>query len=394
MKHFKIPLIVLCTFLLNACSHEQKQIPKVVTIATNNSNTMSFDEAIKIASNEFLQSSGNSKSRVSAEPKKIKSNEVIIDKTTKDGKTIVDTLFYIFNYEKGFAIITGDKRLPSYLGYSETGTLEKRNLDNTPGGLLIWLDDAKMMVKEFKKNNFKIASTKNGRTTTNILTSSKGPFTNTTWDQGWGYNNLVTTNCTSGGSGGKAFTGCVATSMAQIMKYWGDKTGRPLNYSWGSMPTTFGTNETQKLMRDAGVAANMNYGCSGSSTTLTKAHSALINTFKFTGGNRIAYDNNWANNTISSLFNDYPVILEGCDGGSCHAWVCDGYQQWKNPQGFYDSRRDLWLPTYYTLFRMNWGWGGSHNGWFSQIYWGADTNGNAMPYNFSSSIGGIYNLKI
>ena len=43
---------------------------------------------------------------------------------------------------------------------------------------------------------------------------------------------------------------------------------------------------------------------------------------------------------------------------------------------------------------MNWGWGGSHNGWFSQIYWGADINGNPMPYNFNSLIGGIYNLKI
>lgn len=54
---------------------------------------------------------------------KIKNSEVVVDKTTKDGKTVTDTLFYIFNYDKGFAVIAGDKRLPSYLGYAETGTL-------------------------------------------------------------------------------------------------------------------------------------------------------------------------------------------------------------------------------------------------------------------------------
>ena len=378
---------------MNACisKEDTSLIPE---LTSTNSNTRSLDEANKIASSDFWQILGNSKSRINGESKKIKSNEVIVDKTTKDGKTTIDTLFYIFNYDKGFAVITGDKRLPSYLGYAETGTLEKRNRDNTPGGLLIWIEDAKMMVKEFKKNDFKTPSIKNGRTTTSVFIDGVGPFINTTWDQVSGYNDLVTTNCTSGGSGGKAFTGCVATSMAQIMKYWGDKNGKPLGYSWSSMPPNYGTYETQKLMRDAGVAADMNYGCSGSSTTLTKARNALINTFNFIQGDRVAYDNNWAYNTKVSLYDEHPVILEGCDGGDCHAWVCDGYQNWKYPYGYYNHSRDQWVPIYYTIFSINWGWGGSHNGWFSQYYWGADENGNPMPYNFNSSIGGIYNLKI
>ena len=78
---------------MNACisKEDTSLIPE---LTSTNSNTRSLDEANKIASSDFWQILGNSKSRINGESKKIKSNEVIVDKTTKDGKQLL-TLFSI-----------------------------------------------------------------------------------------------------------------------------------------------------------------------------------------------------------------------------------------------------------------------------------------------------------
>ena len=72
MKHFKISLIIASfILLLNACSSKE-DLSLIPELTSNSSNTRSMDEASKIASSDFSQILGNSKSRINGESNKNK----------------------------------------------------------------------------------------------------------------------------------------------------------------------------------------------------------------------------------------------------------------------------------------------------------------------------------
>jgi hypothetical protein len=205
-----------------------------------------------------------------------------------------------------------------------------------------------------------------------------GPLLQTMWNQNPIYNKY----CPSTG-GVQAPTGCDATAMAQVMKYWNYPISGSTNltdtdndssdgisgtftatvggqyYQWQNMPNSLlpNTNQNQinqvaKLMYDCGVAAKMDYGMTVSSANPDDARKALINTFGYNPSSSLEQRNNYSTNNWllkieSELNSGNPVIYSGYDpvaGG--HTWVCDGY----NSSG---------------LFSMNWGWGGSSNGFYA-----------------------------
>lgn len=182
------------------------------------------------------------------------------------------------------------------------------------------------------------------------------PKLSTTWNQGCGYNDLLS-NCSSGGSCGKVWTGCVATALAQVMKYH----QYPNNYNWNIMPNSYGSSETSRLMRDIGNAVDMNYGCSGSGASMNDAKNALKNNFGYSNSvSLINFDRELLSQQLKLW--DNPVILSGGN----HAWVCDGYKRYKhiwihNPGSIYEYTTYEFSQYYLS---MNWGWGGSFDGWY------------------------------
>src|SRR5690606_3185119 len=56
--------------------------------------------------------------------------------------------------------------------------------------------------------------------TTPILIASYGPLLPTTWGQGIGYNNKTEYKACSNYNNGYAPTGCVATAMSQVLRYY------------------------------------------------------------------------------------------------------------------------------------------------------------------------------
>lgn len=140
-----------------------------------------------------------------------------------------------------------------------------------------------------------------------------GPLLTTNWGQGLSYNEQCPYyGCTSTYNG-YAFTGCVATAMAQIMKYF----QYPTNYNWAEMPNNIGTDHTQYLMKDIGNSVGMNYGCNGSSAPVVSIVPSLKNTFNYTH----AYLGNYQGDIIhANLFQNKPAILTGYDAsGNGHA---------------------------------------------------------------------------
>ena len=399
-----------CTLLSCNTKEEIQQLEETI------SNTRTLTEANELAQTIPNSSRmGNGSARLAAGSRPIKNSFMITDEDPILKKKATDTLMYVCNYENGYSIIAADKRLPDVFAIIDKGNLNKT--DKIPDGMFVWLSNTSDLIKAFKKSGLALRGKKSGRiasieATSEVLT----PLVNTTWDQGCGYNDLLTTTtCNSGGCGGRAWTGCVATSMAQLMKYWGDRTGKPNGYNWGAMNLSGSTNETAKLMRDAGTNVDMQYGCSGSGAYLyhsskLNARDALRNHFGFTegfykAGTSCSYYTDYFNDVINSLENGRPVILEGYASANYtfgyltslsdgHAWICDGYKSVYNPQSYYNYQTDRWVGSTTYFVHMNWGWGGSNDGWFSTTSFGSSQTGNQMPYNFQHNVGGLFNFKI
>ena len=223
-----------------------------------------------------------------------------------------------------------------------------------------------------------------------------GPYLTTAWGQDrpndtpWeaAFNYYVGTtddSCQGGDMGHKCPTGCVATAMAQIMKYWNYpvfRHGLEFQYDWCNMPDSLTTylhptnmlnpyyerqrNAIARLMADCGASANMHYCCHDLPFTCdcqsfawpVDARNALVDHFQYSSdavrrlrSSYLTQPETWKNFLIQDLQNGRPLIYAGASyatGGyeqSGHAFVCDGYNEGTG------------------LFHFNWGWIGSYNAW-------------------------------
>jgi len=199
-----------------------------------------------------------------------------------------------------------------------------------------------------------------------------GPFLTTKWNQGLYFNQFCPAD--AAGPGGRAYTGCVATAMAQLIKFhnspaygkgfheyyhgvygWQSANFENTKYNWTNMPdvVTSSNPDVAKLMYHCGVAVDMNYGATGSSAEVDDIAPAFQNYFSFSNSmqwiTQFLTGGNFGPLIQIDLNLGHPTYMTGCAGvvGPCHAWLCDGY---KTVPG---------LPVFYS---MNWGWGGSSDG--------------------------------
>jgi hypothetical protein len=306
-------------------------------------------------------------------------------------------VFYVFNIndKDGFVIVTAEDAVKPILGYSTKNSYVLPTAHTAVGG---WLTSRASEITEARKQN-QVADAKatnewarysNNNASTlklnnnaTVLTATVAPLVQTTWNQEPYYND----SCPILPGVTRAVTGCVATTMAQIMRYWnypahgtgtssysettakGDyETYGTLSanyaattYNWANMPLALGTHNSDvaKLMNQCGVSVNMDYGPSESgafvltSDNAISAQRAYVKYFSYdpniiAGYYRSSYtDASWIALIESDLLIGRPVQYAGQDpkqGG--HTWVCDGF----------DVNNNL---------HMNWGWGGDDDGFFS-----------------------------
>jgi hypothetical protein len=311
-------------------------------------------------------------------------------------------VFYAFdiNNHNGFVIVAAEDAAHPIIGYStENSFVMPKPTENTNIGY--WLKscarginmmrskgrvantEAALQWQKYIKNKPELYTS--ARLTGNNATASAnpvvGPLCQTTWNQSPLYNAMC-----PGASNAKAVTGCVATAMAQIMRYWSyPTTGRgsstycdcmadgysdnygiqsanygATTYSWSAMPYNVTTPNTAvaTLMYHCGVSVEMDYDPSGSGAWVIAgddsvcAQNAYVTYFKYNpntiqGLYRSNYsESDWLTLIENDLNLGRPVQYVGDDpteGG--HTWVCDGYDQ-------------------NNYLHMNWGWGGYANGWF------------------------------
>ena len=271
--------------------------------------------------------------------------------------------YFIFNTEgnKGYVIVSGDDRTIPILGYIDKGSFDANHV---PSNMQAWLDsycdqiaslDA-LGITEAYESNFTMKPTRN----------SISPLITSHWDQGAPYWEKCPEfmDVTEDGDtvGELAYTGCVATSMAQIMNYykhplycsqtipsyvvtfyWQEEYGafdtdplHPIMFDWDNMRDNYTGAETQAekdavawLMLYAGCAAHMQYGLNASSTSDPYIPTALNEYFNYdaTLVYRSDYEQgDWEDMIYQELLEGRPMIYNGRAGtGGGHSFVCDGY---------------------------------------------------------------------
>ena len=286
--------------------------------------------------------------------------------------------FYLYRFEgqgqKSFVIVSGDERMPAVLAYSDENQFD---VDNMPPAVRYWLE---CYVQEYKALNPNVA---HGSSKPNISLLENGVspiLKEIQWGQSEPYNNL----CPSY-RGEKTYTGCVATAMAQIMRYYsypvqgkGQKTYRTetnriaINhdfsndiFDWHNMLDSYNgeytdlqANSVSVLMASCGASVNMDYGISsqgGSGAYQSSLLNGYIENFGYDNDAALVIRDycsteDWHNLLISELNAGRPVNYSGFsmrDGG--HSFVIDGYRKGDNS---------------YPDYHLNWGWDGSCDGYY------------------------------
>ena len=274
----------------------------------------------------------------------------------------------------GFAVIANDDRFDAVLGYSDT----EFSTDNIPPAMQWWMDAADEAMTLRLADGTEAVS---GAEVRNSSYPEAVPeLMVSRWDQMAPYNNMVKANLNA-----DAYTGCVATAMAQIMYYHKSPTkgtsgnsyrvssedpatnGKQLRvmfgqttYDWDNMLPTYtvgGYNDVQAdavatLMFHCGVSVNMSYGTNtvgGSGAydndvaPAVKQYFGYATKFYYRG---IYTTEDWMNIIYEEISNGRPVFYGGVTAGRAgHAFVFDGYDA--------DGK-----------VHVNWGWSGDGNGYY------------------------------
>ncbi len=274
---------------------------------------------------------------------------------------------YIFDRpaSSGYLIVSADDTATPLLGYADSGSFDANNM---PPQLEWWLSEYASQIDYASANGIK-------NTYAPIANKKEiAPLVKTKWNQGTPYNNL----CPSVNNV-KCPSGCVATAMAQVMKFWNYPevgTGRVtatlpsggtgegfINlaqkpFDWNNMIDSYSgydyTNEqgnaVATLMQAAGYAAKMNYAPGGSGALSINAAISLSKNFKYNPNiqylQRLYFNTSeWNEIVYNELAAGRPILYGGQSTSVGHEFVCDGY----DGNGY---------------FHFNWGWGGMSDGYF------------------------------
>lgn len=300
------------------------------------------------------------------------------------------TVAYVFNSKSngGYYILSANDLAYPILGYADNGSF---NPDEMPPAMEWWLSEYGRQIEFAASKNARVAQ--NAPVMASDNWEAVEPMLSTKWNQDAPYNN----DCPPQ-NGETCVTGCVATSMAQLMNYFkypevGEgsiqytSSGRRYSmdfsrkpFDWDNMLDTYSRgkyNEEEAaavayLMKACGFSTKMQYSTSMSGTQGELIASALRTYFKYDGNCRsevrLPYSwNEWSTMIYDNLKNVGPVVINGASLYGGHSFVCDGY----DGNGY---------------FHFNWGWGGVSDGYYALDALNPDAQGiggYAGGYNFS-----------
>ena len=135
--------------------------------------------------------------------------------------TTKQSSYYIFNTagDKGYVIVSGDDRTTPILGYIDNGSFDASKM---PANMKAWLDNYAQEISML--DELELVSKGSAFTVPRPTRNSISPLITSHWDQGAPYwekcPEFMDIDENGDTVGELAYTGCVATSMAQVMNYY------------------------------------------------------------------------------------------------------------------------------------------------------------------------------
>lgn len=285
-------------------------------------------------------------------------------------------MYYILNIEGGgYVLVAADDACEPILGYSDTGKFVYP-IDSP--AVRYWLGTYEDQLLLAREKNISSAAKRPlwddiraGIFSRWDFTRAVSPLLATTWNQDTYYNQSCPAD--AAGPNGHAYAGCAATAMGQVMKKWNHPAQGTIShsyventygtlsanfgattYNWASMPNSLTTynSAVATLLYHCGVGVDMDYGPYASSANAMTNDAMEV----FFGYNPAAQwqwrstysDPTWISMMQGDLTAGRPVIYSGYNSGytTGHTFVMDGF----NASNY---------------FHINWGWGGSYDGYFA-----------------------------
>ncbi len=293
--------------------------------------------------------------------------------------------YYVFNVgSDGYVIVSADDNFRPLIAYSQDGNYDLNN--PISNAYLKSIADARSSVKSNVIDPLVSIEWESVRNTGRLISRNGGrgvPYlVQTRWNQNPApYNSMCPADNQSPNAGYHAYVGCVATAMAQLMKYWNYPAQGQGNHSYihpkyGMITANFGNttydwdnmlnayspgnytteqgNAVAEISYHCGVSVDMDYGGDveeGSGSNLNRVPDAIKNYFRYsTAAYVVTKPSNlttWQDLLKESFDMGWPVAYSGTEPGAGygHAFICDGYDD-------------------YDMFHFNWGWGGSNDNYY------------------------------
>lgn len=275
--------------------------------------------------------------------------------------------FYVFSTALRTIIASADDVAVPLLGYIDSGNFDPARM---PPQMKSFLESYSAEIA---------AATASGRIHITKAAASRAerqaiePLCRTGWNQDAPYNDLCPVK-----NGDRTYTGCVATAMAQVMKYFSypTKGSGSVSYSWNKQTLSLDLSATEfdwgsmldrydasssaasktavaTLMKACGYVVGMNYGTAddgGSGAPSIAIVPGLVNYLNYDKATDLVYRDmftldDWNRKIYDNIRNIGPVVYCGSSSTGGHAFVIDGY-----------SSDDF--------FHVNWGWGNAYDGYF------------------------------
>ncbi len=283
-----------------------------------------------------------------------------------------DTLYYIFKGQtSGYAIVSANDQQQAVLAFDQDAEFQSKSSMPSPLQFLL-----QAYCKNVDLNNAEVNTTdsQRGLKVSRISGVEIEPLLgNIKWGQRSPYNSKCPLS-----KGERSVTGCVATAVAQVMKYYNyprrtikvipsyttatesinvSFLGSGEIFEWEKIVDNYSKNEhttaqagaVAKLMQFVGAAYKMDYTSKESAASLSP--DPLVKYFGY-DADLIRYYyrsmmtlSEWNELMVSELKAKRPICMRGSSSGGGHAFVIDGI----NKEG---------------LFHVNWGWNGSYDGYY------------------------------
>ncbi len=293
--------------------------------------------------------------------------QLVYTASTADGSPAV----YIFAHnDDGYMVLSADDVALPLLGYADSGSADPA--DMAPA-MRWWLDEYARQIQWARSRGAapaQVREVKEGR-------RDVPKMIQTTWDQGEPYNQLCPVV-----NGHRAYTGCVATSMSQIMYYFKypevgrgkisytdeEGCGKRLTWNfadypfvWDDMLLSYKPGKytadqglaVAELMKSAGASVKMSYGADASGALSMNTAYALVKYFDYDPNidymlRSYVSATRWDELVYENLADVGPVLYGGASMlGGGHSFIIDGYEAATG------------------LFHFNWGWSELSDGYYS-----------------------------